>query len=82
MLIMLAILVLTDILNRRGIYIRKSIICQPLIVRWTVMISVIIIIATIIQKVVMNALFNDGDENNSKKIQRKLKKSKYSKEVA
>ena len=46
MLIVLAILVLTDILNRHGIYIRKSIICQPLIVRWTVMISVIIIIAT------------------------------------
>lgn len=47
-----------------------------------IVLLVIIIIATIIQKVVMNALFNDGDENNSKRIQRKLKKSKYSKEVA
>ena len=47
-----------------------------------IVLLVIIIIATIIQKVVMNALFNDGGENNSKRIQRKLKKSKYSKEVA
>ena len=46
MLIMLAILVFTDIMNVRGIYIRKIIISQPIIVRWVVMISVIIIIAT------------------------------------
>lgn len=46
MLIMLAILLLTDVLNKRGIYIRQVIISQPLIVRWAVMISVIIIIAT------------------------------------
>lgn len=47
-----------------------------------VILLIIIIIATILQKVIMNVLFNDGDENNSKRIQRKLKKSKYNKEVA
>lgn len=46
MLIMLAILVFTDIMNVRGLDIRKMIISQPIIVRWAIMISVIIIIAT------------------------------------
>ncbi len=42
----------------------------------------IIVVATIIQKVIMNLLLVDGDDNNSKKVQKRLKKSKYSKEVA
>ena len=42
----------------------------------------IIVIATIIQKGIMNLILSDGDENNSKRVQRRLKKSKYNKEVA
>lgn len=47
-----------------------------------IILLIIIVIATILQKVIMNLLLNDGDENNSKKIQKKLKKSKYNKGVA
>ena len=42
----------------------------------------VILLATVLQKVIMNLILNDGDENNSKRIQKKLKKSKYNKEVA
>lgn len=47
-----------------------------------VILLIIIVIATILQKVIMDRILNDGDENNSKRIQKKLKKSKYGKEVA
>ncbi|SET52420.1 carbohydrate ABC transporter permease [[Clostridium] polysaccharolyticum] len=47
-----------------------------------IILLVIILITAVLQKVIMNVLFEDGDDNNSKKIQKKLKKSKYNKEVA
>jgi len=47
-----------------------------------VVLLIIIIIATVLQKVIMNILFNDGDDDNSRKAQKRLKKSKYNKEVA
>lgn len=46
-----------------------------------IVLLVIIMIATILQKVIMNLLFNDGDDDNSRKAQKRLKKSKYHKEV-
>lgn len=47
-----------------------------------VVLLIIIVIAALLQNFIMNVLLNDGDDSNSKKIQRKLKKSKYNKGAA